>query len=149
MRQIFADQDFKLMYQGQYGSKEARTNTIFQLMGCNWIPTTEALVQTHPTNGALKVRRPILCAPGALVEGDYAGMSKKAKDFAGMNSETEIVDGVAMVTRGPLDRLQQICAQSWFWIGGFVAPTDATANLNIIPTAGAQYLKRAVVLEHC
>jgi hypothetical protein len=149
MRQIFADQDFKLMYQGQYGSTEARTNRIFQLMGCNWIPTTEALVQTHPTNPALKVRRPILCAPGALVEGDYAGMTKKAKDFAGMNSEIEMVDSVAMVTRGPLDRLQQICAQSWFWIGGFVAPTDATANSTIIPTAGAQYLKRAVVIEHC
>jgi tetratricopeptide (TPR) repeat protein len=73
---------------------------------------------------------------------------KKAKDFAGMNSEIELVDGVAMVTRGPLDRLQQICAQSWFWIGGFVAPTDATANSTIIPTAGAQYLKRAVVIEH-
>ncbi|QOR55275.1 MAG: hypothetical protein SHS37scaffold220_44 [Phage 67_12] len=148
MRQLFADQDFKLMYQGQYGSKEARTGKVFELMGARFIPTTEALVQTHPTNAALKVRRPILCAPGALVEGDFAGMTKKAEDFAGMNSETEMVDGVAMVTRGPLDRLQQIIAQSWFWIGGFVAPTDATANSNIIPTAGAQYLKRAVAIEH-
>jgi len=50
--------------------------------------------------------------------------------------------------RAPLDRLQQIVAQSWFWIGGFVAPTDATATSVIIPSAGAQYLKRAVVIEH-
>ena len=149
MRQLFADQDFKLMYQGQYGSKEARQGKVFELMGSQFIPTTEALVQTHPTNSALKVRRPIIVMPGALVEGDFAGMQQKAEDFAGMNSEAQMIDSVMMVTRGPIDRLQQIVAQSWFWIGGFVAPTDATANSNIIPTAGAQYLKRAVVLEHC
>jgi hypothetical protein len=149
MRQLFADQDFKLMYQGQYGSKEARTGQVFQLMGANFIPTTEALTQTHPTNGALTVRRPILVAPGALVEGDFAGMEQKAKDISGGNSEIQMIDSVAQVVRAPIDRLQQIIAQSWFWIGGFVAPTDATANSNIIPTAGAQYLKRAVVIEHC
>jgi hypothetical protein len=149
MRQLFADQDFKLMYQGQYGSKEAKTGQVFQLMGANFIPTTEALTQVHPTNGALTVRRPILCAPGALVEGDFAGMEQKAKDIAGGNSEIQMIDSVAQVVRAPIDRLQQIIAQSWFWIGGFVAPTDATANSNIIPTAGAQYLKRSVVIEHC
>lgn len=149
MRQLFADQDFKLMYQGQYGSAEAQRGKVFQLMGANFIPTTEALVQTHPTNSALKVRRPILVAQGALVEGDFAGMEQKAADLSGMNSEIQMVDSVCQVTRGPLDRLAQIVAQSWFWIGGFVAPTDATANQNIIPTAGAQYLKRAVVIEHC
>jgi hypothetical protein len=148
MRQLFADQDFKLMYQGQYGSPEARQGKVFELMGANFIPTTEALVQTHPTNAALKVRRPILCMPGALVEGDFAGMAQKAADLAGANSEVTMVDSVSMVTRGPIDRLAQIVAQSWFWIGGFVAPSDATATTAIIPTAGAQYLKRAVVLEH-
>lgn len=148
MRQLFADQDFKLMYQGQYGAAEVKAGKVFQLMGANFIPTTEALVQTHPTNAALKVRRPILCAQGALVEGDYSGMENKAKDFGGTNSEVSMVDGVMMVTRAPLDRLQQIISQAWFWIGGFVAPSDATATTQIIPTAGAQYLKRAVVIEH-
>jgi hypothetical protein len=148
MRQLFADQDFKLMYQGQYGSGEIKKGKVFELMGANFIPTTEALTQVHPTNAALTVRRPILCAPGALVEGDYAGMTEKAKELADTNSEIHLVDDVVQVTRGPLDRLQQIVAQSWFWIGGFVAPTDATANSAIIPTAGAQYLKRAVVIEH-
>jgi hypothetical protein len=147
-RQLFADQDFKLMYQGQYGSPEARQGKVFNLMGVNFVPTTEALVQVHPTLGTLKVRRPIICMPGALVEGDFAGMTQKAEDFAGMNSESQMVNGVAMVTRGPIDRLQQIIAQSWFWIGGFAVPTDATTNSNIIPTAGVQYAKRAVVIEH-
>jgi len=149
MRQLFADQDFKLMYQGQYGSAEARAGKVFQLMGANFVPTTEALTQTHPTNSALTVRRPILCAPGALVEGDYAGMTNKAHEITDGNSEIQMIEDVVQVVRGPLDRLQQIIAQSWFWIGGFVAPTDATANQTIIPTAGAQYLKRAVVIEHC
>ena len=148
MRQLFADQDFKLMYQGQYGSPEARQGKVFSLMGVNFVPTTEALVQTHPTNSALKIRRPIICMPGCLIEGDFAGMAQKAADFAGMNSDGSMVDGVMMVTRGPIDRLQQIIAQSWFWIGGFTVPSDATANLSIIPTAGAQYLKRAVTIEH-
>jgi len=148
MRQLFSDQDFKLMYQGQYGSPEARQGQVFQLMGVNFIPTTEALTQAHPSTAGLTVRRPILVAQGALVEGDYAGMTEKAKELADGNSEIQMLDDVAQVIRGPIDRLQQIIAQSWFWIGGFVAPTDATANSNIIPTAGAQYLKRAVVLEH-
>jgi len=149
MRQLFADQDFKLMYQGQYGSAEAKAGQVFQLMGVNFIPTTEALTQTHPTNSALTVRRPIISAQGALVEGDYAGMTEKAHQITDGNSEIQMIDDVAQVIRGPIDRLQQIIAQSWFWIGGFTAPTDATANQTIIPTAGAQYLKRAVVIEHC
>jgi hypothetical protein len=149
MRQLFADADFKLMYQGQYGSSTIQQGKVFQLMGANFIPTTEALTQVHPTNAALTVRRPILCAPGALVEGDYAGMAQKAAELVGASSDIQMVDEVSMVTRGPIDRLAQIVAQSWFWIGGFVAPTDATANTTIIPTAGAQYLKRAVVIEHC
>ncbi len=148
MRQIFADSDFKTMYQGQYGSKEARTGKMFNLMGVNFIPTTEAFVQASGSGVNVKVRRPILCAPGSLVEGDFAGMQEKAADFAGVNSEINMVGGVAQVTRGPLDRLSQIVAQSWYWIGGFVAPTDATATSTIIPTAGNQYWKRSIVIEH-
>lgn len=148
MRQLFADQDFKLMYQGQYGSAAIQQGKVFQLMGANFIPTTEALTQAHPTTAGLTVRRPILVAQGALVEGDFAGMSEKAAEITGGSSEVQVVDDVVQVVRGPIDRLQQIVAQSWFWVGGFVAPTDATANSNIIPTAGAQYLKRAVVIEH-
>lgn len=148
MRQLFADQDFKLMYQGQYGSPEARRGKVFQLMGANFIPTTEAFTQAHPTTAGLTIRRPILCAPGALVEGDYAGMKQKAAEISGTNSIIDQSDTVVQVTRAPIDRLAQIVGQSWFWIGGFVSPTDATANSSIIPTAGAQYLKRAAVIEH-
>jgi len=58
------------------------------------------------------------------------------------------VDGVAMVTREPLDRLQQIIAQSWYWIGGFCAPSDVTTVTATVPTATSSTFKRAVTIEH-
>jgi hypothetical protein len=148
MRQLWADNDFKLMYQGQYGSQEMRVGKVFQLLGCNFIPTTEAPYQPANTGVTAGVRRPILCAPGALVEGDFAGMEQRAIDASGVNSIVQTIDDVVQVVRAPIDRLQQIISQSWFWIGGFVAPTDATATQNIIPTASQTYYKRAVVIEH-
>lgn len=144
MSQLFGDPDFKLAYQGQYGSREFRQGEVFQLYGAKFITTTEAPVQA---SGGLTVHRPILCAPGALVEGDFAGMERKAAEISGV-SIIDHVDGVCQITRGPMDRLAQIVAQSWFWIGGFVAPTDVTTNQNIIPTAQPAYLKRAIVIEH-
>ncbi len=148
MRQLWADNDFKLMYQGQYGSQEMRVGKVFQLLGCNFIPTTEAPYQAANSAVTAGVRRPILCAPGALVEGDFSGMEQRAIDASGVNSVIQTIDDVVQVVRAPIDRLQQIIAQSWFWIGGFVAPTDATATQNIIPTASQTYFTRAVVIEH-
>ena len=59
-----------------------------------------------------------------------------------------MVDGVCMVTREPIDRLQQIIAQSWYWIGGFCAPSDITTNNMTVPTATNANFKRAVMIEH-
>jgi hypothetical protein len=53
-----------------------------------------------------------------------------------------------MVTREPIDRLQQIIAQSWYWIGGFCAPSDTTTTPTTVPTATNANYKRAVMLEH-
>ena len=52
------------------------------------------------------------------------------------------------LTREAIDRLQQIIAQSWYWIGGFCAPSDTTTTPNTIPTATNAAFKRAVVVEH-
>lgn len=147
MRQLFADPDFKQMYQGQYSAPEVQAGKVVNLMGVNFIPTTEAFVQPSGSGVAVRVRRPILVAQGALVEGDFEGMADQAHAMYD-NAEIATVEGVVQVTRGPLDRLQQIIAQSWYWIGGFVTPTDATATSTIIPTSGPQYLKRATVIEH-
>lgn len=144
-RQFFADPDFKLLFQGATAAqKEFRQGRVVELVDMRVIPTTEAYVQTL---GGVKIRRPILCGAEALVEGDFEGMGES--DIGGNdNAIISMVDDVVHVTREPLDRLQQIIAQSWYWIGGFTAPTDQTVNTNIVPTASASYFKRACVIEH-
>lgn len=146
-RQLFADPDFKQLFQGATSSNQVfRQGMTNDFLGLRFVPTTEAFVQPHPTLAGLMVRRPIICGQGALVEGDFAGMA--AEDVAPKDSIVNVVDGVAMVTREPLDRLQQIIAQSWYWIGGFCVPSDMTTNPATVPTATNATFKRAVMVEH-
>ena len=70
------------------------------------------------------------------------------EDVAPSDSIVALVDGVCMVTREPLDRLQQIIAQSWYWIGGFCAPSDTTTTSLTVPTATNSNFKRATMIEH-
>ena len=146
-RQLFSDADFKQLFQGATSA-----NAVFQqgmvsdFLGLRFITTTEAYVQAHPSINGLNVRRPIVCGQGALIEGDFAGMA--ADDVAPKDSLVQVLDGVAMVTREPIDRLQQIIAQSWYWIGGFCAPSDTTTTPLTVPTATNANYKRAVLLEH-
>ncbi len=146
-RQIFSDPDFKLLYQGTATSNTTFANgVVSDFLGLRFVPTTEAPVQPHPSIANAYVRRPIVCGQGALIEGDFAGMG--ASDVAPADSIVSIIDDIAMVTREPLDRLQQIISQSWYWIGGFCAPTDTTTNPTTVPTATNAAFKRAVVIEH-
>ena len=146
-RQLFADQDFQRLFQGATSANQVfKQGMINDFLGLRFIPTTEAYVQAHPTIAGSVIRRPIICGKGALIEGDFAGMA--AEDVAPKDSIISMVDGVAMVTREPIDRLQQIIAQSWYWIGGFCAPSDTTTNPTVIPTATNASYKRAVMIEH-
>jgi hypothetical protein len=146
-RQLFADPDFKQLFQGATSAnqvfKKGMTN---DFLGLRFIPTTEAFVQPHPTLAGLMIRRPIICGQGALIEGDFAGIA--ATDVAPADSIISMVDGIAMVTREAIDRLQQIIAQSWYWIGGFCPPSDTTTNPTTVPTATNATYKRAVIVEH-
>ena len=146
-RQLFADPDFKQLFQGATSANQVfRQGMVNDFLGLRFIPTTEAFVQPHPTLAGLLVRRPIICGQGALIEGDFAGMADP--DVAPKDSIVSLVDNIAMVTREPVDRLQQIIAQSWYWIGGFCAPSDTTTNPTTIPTATNAAFKRAVMVEH-
>ena len=146
-RQLFADPDFKQLFQGATSANQVfRQGMTNDFLGLRFIPTTEAFVQPHPLLAGLVVRRPIICGQGALIEGDFAGMT--ADDVVPKDSIVSVVDDVAMVTREPIDRLQQIIAQSWYWIGGFCAPSDTTTNPTTIPTATNAAFKRAVMVEH-
>ena len=146
-RQLFSDPDFKQLFQGATSANQVfRQGMTNDFLGLRFVPTTEAFVQPHPVLAGLMVRRPIICGQGALIEGDFSGMA--ASDVAPKDSIVSVVDDVAMVTREPIDRLQQIIAQSWYWIGGFCAPSDTTTNPATIPTATNAAFKRAVMVEH-
>ena len=146
-RQLFADPDFKQLFQGATSSNPVfRQGMVSDFLGLRFITTTEAYVQSHPSISGLYVRRPIVCGQGALIEGDFAGMA--ADDVAPKDSLVNVIDNVAMVTREPIDRLQQIIAQSWYWIGGFTTPSDTNTNAATIPTATNATFKRAVMVEH-
>lgn len=139
---LFKDGDFKLLYRGAYGSDTYKSGQIIDLLGVRFIPTNEAPQQSL---AGVAIHRAIVCGQGALIEGDFTETGYS--DVDGDNALKVMVDDVCMVTREPIDRLQQIIAQSWYWIGGFALPTDATANTNIIPTATNSYYKRAIVIE--
>ena len=146
-RQLFADPDFKQLFMGAKDASQVfKKGMVNDLLGLRFIPTTEALVQAAPGVANAYVRRPIICGKGALIEGAFDGMA--ASDVAPENSIISQVDGVVMVTREPIDRLQQIIAQSWYWIGGYTTPTDVTTNPNTVATATNAALKRAVIIEH-
>ena len=146
-RQLFADEDFQRLFQGATSANQVfKQGMINDFLGLRFVPTTEAYVQPHPTIPGAVIRRPIICGQGALIEGDFAGMADD--DVAPKDSIVSLVDGVCMVTREPIDRLQQIIAQSWYWIGGFCAPSDTTTNPTVIPTATNAAYKRAVMVEH-
>jgi N4-gp56 family major capsid protein len=146
-RELFADADFKQLFQGVGMQASFVNGELFSpFLGVRFVPTNEAYQQVHPSIAGATIHRPIICGQGALIEGDYAGMA--AEDVRPSNAEIEIVDGIAMVTREPLDRLAQIIAQSWYWIGGFTCPSDTTANPTVIATATNAAYKRAVVIEH-
>jgi hypothetical protein len=146
-RQLFADNDFRQLFQGATSANQVfKKGMINDFLGLRFIPTTEAYVQNHPSISGAVIRRPIIVGQGALIEGDFAGMA--SADVAPEDSVISMVDGIAMVTREPIDRLQQIIAQSWFWIGGFCAPSDTTTNPTTIPTATNANYKRAVMVEH-
>jgi hypothetical protein len=146
-RQLFADPDFKQLFQGATSANQVFSKGMTNdFLGLRFMPTTEAFVQSHPTLAGLLIRRPIICGQGALIEGAFAGMA--AEDVAPADSIVAMVDGVAMVTREPIDRLQQIIAQSWYWMGGYCTPSDTTTSPTTIPTATNAAFKRAVMVEH-
>ncbi len=146
-RQLFSDEAFRQLFTGATSANQVfKQGMVNDFLGLRFIPTTEAFVTANPAISGGLIRRPIVCGQGALIEGDFAGMAQS--DVAPTESIVSMVDDVAMVTREPIDRLQQIIAQSWYWIGGFCTPTDTTTNPTTIPTATNAAFKRAVMVEH-
>jgi hypothetical protein len=156
MRQLWADQDFKVLYAG-HGTKTVYGDMdIIQMLGVTYIPTTEAYVQNANSSGAtgfsantVRTRRPIVLGAECLIQGNFEGIdSWIARDGMNPICDVFLVNDVAQIIRPPLDRLGQVVSQSWIWIGDFAVPTDITATTSIIPTSSNSLYRRALILEH-
>jgi hypothetical protein len=143
---LFQDQAFQLLFRGGANTPEYRQGVVGDLLGVQLIETNLNPVQTLANVGT--VRRGILAGQGALVEGVFTN-DAYADAQAVENGEhlITVVDGIAHVTREPLDVLKQVVTQSWSYIGGFAVPSDTTANASTIPTANNSAYKRGIVLE--
>jgi len=161
LRQLFADQDFKVLFAGRSQSPEWREGDIIRLLGVTYVPTTEAYIQVPSvvsatntdsgfTAGGPRVRRPIICGAESAIQGNFEGMETwlSQRGFDRADSNIAMVDGIVQIVREPLDRLQQIVSMTWTWIGDYAVPTDATATSAIIPTASNARYRRSAIVEH-
>jgi len=143
---LYSDPAFQQFFRGQVTTKEYREGIIAEMLGVRLQETNLNPVQA--LNGVGTVRRAILCGQGALVEGQFtADAYAQALSGEEKDESITIVDGIAHVTREPLDALKQVVTQTWSYIGGFVVPSDTTANPNTIPTANNSAYKRAIMIE--
>lgn len=164
-RQLWADQDFKVLFAGRDQSSEYKTGYVIKLLGLTFVPTTESYVQmagqmingtsgytTSTATGAavtnVNVRRVLVAGAESMIEGDFEGLENwLARQGVNPIADVRLVNNVAHIFRPPLDRLQQSMSLSWFWIGDFAIPTDLTATTSIIPTASSALYKRSVIIE--
>ena len=156
MRQLWSDQDFKVLYAGRDQAQPYRTGDMISILGLSFVPSTETYVQAPSASGAstgaaqvqVSVRRPIIMGAEHLIQGDFEGLEHwLSRQQVNAIADVTLVNGVAHVFRPPLDRLQQFMSLAWTWIGDFAVPSDATATTSIIPTASNALFKRSVVLE--
>jgi hypothetical protein len=142
---LYSDPVFQSFFRGREDTPEYRDGEVARLLGVRLIETNLNPVQSLAGVGT--VRRAIVCGQGALIEGSFTRTGYEKANDVDDASLTTIVDDIALITREPIDALKQVVTQSWSYIGGFVVPTDVTANPNNLPTASNAAYKRAVVVE--
>ena len=140
---LFQDPAFQRFQIGHTEDSEYRRGKIAEILGVEIIESTITPIQA--SLGAGKIHRGVLMGEGVLVESDWtpSGYANVTEDF----EERTIVDGIAHITRPPIDRLGQVITQSWTYVGGFVSPTDLTTTTSTVPTSNNSAWKRAVVIE--
>jgi hypothetical protein len=149
---LYQDPAFQMFFRGKPETSEYRKGVVTELLGVTIAETNLNPVQ-YAVNGTggftftAPIRRAAICGQGALVEGVFTNEGYRDQNGTEDDPLISVVDGIAHVTREPLDALKQVVTQSWSYIGGFVVPTDVTTNPTTIPTASTAALKRAVMLE--
>lgn len=146
--QLFADSDFKQALQGRVDSPIYTDLSIGRFAGIDWVRNLEAPVITNGGSaGTLTVHRPIVLGANALMSAPFEGTNNLLAG-TGVEDVPEIrtiaaapsVD-VTLLVRPAQDRLQQVIASTWSWVGDFGVPSDAG-------TGDAALYKRGVVIEH-
>lgn len=147
MTGLYQDPAFQQFFRGQVTTEEYRRGVVAELLGVRIEETNLNPVQT--LSGVGTVRRGILCGQGALVEGTFTNEAyNDTLDEGGAEEGMIIVqDGIAHVTREPLDALKQVVTQTWNYIGGFAVPSDVLTTPATVPTANSSAFKRAIMLE--
>ena len=141
---LFNDPDFKLLFRGQPKTEEFRRGIVADILGVQLIETN---LNPAATFGSNKVQYGALCGEGALIEGKFTANAYAETAGVPADDLITVVDGIAHITREPIDALKQVVTQSWSYIGGFAVPSDITTNPNTIPTASNSAFKRAVILQ--
>ncbi|MGW5509886.1 hypothetical protein ACWEV9_19240 [Streptomyces albogriseolus] len=145
--QLFDDADFKQALQGRVDSPMYQDLSIGRFGGIDWVRNNELPTVAGGSSGDVTVHRPIVFGGEALLSAPFDGMGNllAESDVSDVPSIQMIgpANGVqvAYIVRPPQDRLQQVLAHTWSWVGDFGVPSDAT-------TGDSALFKRAVVLEH-
>lgn len=146
--QLFADSDFKQAYQGRGDSAVFGDMSIGTFLNVDWVRNNETPTTSDGgAAGNLLVHRPIFMGAEALMANPFDGISELLAETGVENVPYISMIGpangveVAMIIRPPQDRLQQIIAGTWSWVGDFAVPSDITSGTPAL-------YKRAVVIEH-
>lgn len=143
---LYQDQAFQRFQIGRAGdSNEYKRGHIANLLGIELIESEMTPIQASLGGG--RIHRGVLMGEGVLIESDYTNTGYGNVANVLDSEMMTVTDGIAHITRPPLDRLGQVITQSWYFAGGFVAPTDITTSTATIPTANNSAWKRIVTLE--
>lgn len=142
---VYNDPAFQRFFTGRDQSSEYRSGIIGDLLGVRIQETNLNPVQTGLFT--VPVRRAIVVGQGALIEGAFTAEGYAAVNAVDNDPLITVVDGIAHITREPMDALKQIVTTTWSAILGYVAPTDTTASPSVLPSASNSAYKRAVIIE--
>jgi len=152
--QLLSDTAFNYATMGQMGEGYFAKGLVNRTLGVEFIDSNMVPVFNTYASGAVTsavtARHAVVCGMGLLQKATFQGHIEASSEARQMdNSDIKFIDRdkIALITRGPLDRLQEFVTQSWRWVGGFVAPTDYSSTPLIIPTTDYARYKRAVVIE--
>lgn len=169
--QLYADPQFRQLFQSLPDSMAFRDLAIGQLIGCRFYRNTENpnvmnvtnLVSTGTqalasgdiggelvNNNGVSLKYVMILGGGALYEPyidesryiSEAGVTGKIGEFSIINGGVQVMtDRIRLTIRSPQDRLQQMVSAAWSWSGDFAVPSDELVG-------SAARFKRGCVIVH-